>query len=253
MIYQYAITRRPGRDFAKGITHANLGPPSYKLALKQHAEYVAALKEMDLSVLEMKPLEGFPDACFVEDTAVVTPELAIITNPGAESRRGEIASTEVVLAGFHETARIDAPGTLDGGDVLTTDAHFLIGISGRTNAEGARQLGRFLQKSGYSWTTIPVKAGLHLKSSANFIGRNTLIVNRLFADHPELKPYNKIIVDDEDAYACNMLCINHRLLIPAGFPSARNKLKGLGLEILEVDMSEFRKMDGGPTCLSIRF
>ncbi|MGD8724041.1 MAG: arginine deiminase family protein [Desulfobacterales bacterium] len=251
--FEYAITRIPAQTFDRGITSAKLGPPSYESVLKQHRSYTETLNSIGLKVVELEPLSEYPDAHFVEDTAIVTPEMAIITNPGAPSRRGEEISTARVLAQYRPLEHIQAPGTVDGGDVLMIDNHFLIGISERTNQEGAEQMGRILDRHGKTNSTIPAGAGLHFKSSVNYAGKNTVIVTPDFAEHEALKAYEKVIVDRSEPYAANTLWINDHLLVPKGFPNTKTKLEALGLPIIELDVSEMRKMDGGLTCLSIRF
>jgi len=248
-----AITRRPGENFDKGLTTSSLGRPDYELVLKQHEAYVQALKNVGLKVIELEPLPAYPDAHFVEDTAVVTPQMAVITNPGAASRRGEERSIAEVLAQYRKLENIIAPGTLDGGDVLMIGSHFLIGISERTNPEGARQLCRIVEKYGNTFSTLEVGAGLHFKSSVNYLGQDRILVTRDFKNHQALKGYDKIIVEHKEKYAANTLWINDHLLIPRGFPDTREKLDRLGQKIIELDVSEMQKMDGGLTCLSIRF
>ena len=184
---------------------------------------------------------------------MVTADVAVITNPGAAPSKGEVESIARVLTDFRKTERILAPGTLDGGDVLQVGNHFFIGVSQRTNQDGAAQLGRILERFGNTWVTLPVGDGLHFKSGVNYVGKNTLLVTADFADNPELRGYDKIILQSDDAYAANTLLVNDRLLTPAGFPRARKQLEGLGLEIIELETSEMRKMDGGLTCLSLRF
>jgi dimethylargininase len=252
-MFKYAITRRPGKTFDRGITTSDLGVPGYELALKQHAAYIDTLKSSGLDVIELDPLPDYPDAHFVEDTAVVTPDVAIITNPGAPSRRGEEKSIAEVLLQYRQVEYIQAPATVDGGDVLMIGNHFFIGISERTNPEGAKQLGRILGKYEKTWTTIQVGAGLHFKSSVNYVGKNSILVTQDFACHEALNGYNKIIVDQEEEYSANTLWLNDHLLLPGGFPNTRTKLESLGLPIIELDVSEMQKMDGGLTCLSIRF
>ena len=248
-----AITRKPAKNFAKGLTTAKLGKPNYELILKQHAAYVKALKVGGLKVIELDPQPAYPDAHFVEDTAVVTPEMAVITNPGAASRQGEETSIAEVLAQYRKLENIQAPGTLDGGDVLMIANHFLIGISERTNQEGAEQLGRIVEKYGNTFATVEVGAGLHFKSSVNYLGQNRILVTEDFKNHQALSGYDKIIVNSEEEYAANTLWINDHLLIPRGFPDTREKLGRLCQEIIELDVSEMQKMDGGLTCLSLRF
>jgi dimethylargininase len=252
-MFTHAITRKPGKNFAQGITTSDLGTPSYELIIKQHGAYIEALQSVGLEVIALDQEPDFPDAYFVEDTAVVTPDVAVITNPGAEDRKGEEDTIEPLLSKYRKTLRIQPPGTLDGGDVLMVDTHFFIGISKRSNREGAEQLGRILEKYGNSWTAIPVDTGLHLKSFVNFVGNNTLLITEDFADLNEFKRFDKIIINKNEEPAANTLLINDCLIIPEGFPDTRKKLVTLGLDIIELDVSEARKMDGGLTCMSIRF
>ncbi len=252
-MYTQAIARMPGQNFAEGLTTTvSIDPPRYDLLLAQHAAYIEALKAAELAVTVLDPLTQYPDAYFVEDTAVVTPEVAVITHPGADARKGEERSMAEVLAEYREVKHIRPPGTTDGGDVLQVGRHFFIGLSQRTNRNGAEQLGRILERYGCTWETLEVGAGLHLKSSVNYVGKKTLLVTADFAKHARLAGYEKIVVDAEDAYSANALLVNERLLIPAGFPGTRKKLEVLGFDIIELEASEMRKMDGGLTCMSIR-
>jgi dimethylargininase len=196
-------------------------------------------------------LPDYPDAYFVEDAAVVTPELAILTQPGAPSRRGEERALEPVLARYREIHRIEPPGTVDGGDVLQIGKRVLIGLSGRTNREGVDQMESILGPHGYTVTPIPVPSGLHLKSSVNYLGADTLLVDPTFADR--VPGFRQILLHPTEAYAGNTLLINDTLITPRGFPDTRRKLEALGLEIIELDVSEAAKMDGGLTCMSLRF
>jgi dimethylargininase len=221
--------------------------------LKQHEAYLEALSAAGLEVVVLDPQPDFPDAHFVEDTAVVTSDVAVITIPGAEARQGEEESIAQVLAEFRKIERIQAPGTVDGGDVLQVGNHFFIGISQRTNPEGAEQLGRILQGYDHTWTTVAVGAGLHFKSSVNFVGKNTLLVTSDFTAKAQLKGYDLIVLNSAESYAANSLLVNEHLLIPAGYPDTRKQLETLGLNMIELEVSEVRKMDGGLTCLSLRF
>ncbi len=254
IMFTRAIARKPGKNFAQGLTTTlSEDPPDYDTLVKQHKAYLNVLESIGLEVILLDALPDHPDAYFVEDTAVVTAEVAVITNPGAKARRGEEQTIAQVLARYCKTDNIRAPGTVDGGDVLQVGKHFFIGVSERTNPEGANQLGRILDGYGYTWTTIAVSAGLHLKSSVNYVGKNTLLVTEDFANHEKLGGYKKIVIDSHEAYAANTLLVNGRLLMPAGHPGTRKKLETLQLEIIELDTSEVRKMDGGLTCMSIRF
>jgi dimethylargininase len=252
-MFTHAIVRKPGDDFARGITKSNLGTPHYELMIKQHEDYIKTLRSLELELIVLNPLPDYPDAYFVEDTAVVTPDVAIITNPGNKDRQGEEDTIERALAAYRKTVRIKAPGTVDGGDVLQVDSHFFIGISERTNREGAKQLGCIFEEYRYTWATIYVEAGLHLKSSVNYIGKNTLLITEKFAHYNKFKDYHSIIVDKTEEYAANTLLINNSLITPKGFPNTIKKLEAMGLNIIELDVSEARKMDGGLTCMSLRF
>lgn len=252
-MFWHAITRLPGENFANGLTTSDLGPPDYALILRQHYQYVEALRSLGLQVTVLPPLLAFPDSYFVEDPAVVTDKVAIITRPGAISRRGEETSLAVILQQYRPLERLHAPGTLDGGDVLMAGKHFFIGISERTNSAGAEQLGRVLKYYGYTWETVPVGAGLHLKSSVNWLGGKRLILTQSMADYPGFADYKKLVVDPEEAYAANTLWVNDCLLVPRGFPRTLEVLEQLGMPLIDLDVSEVRKMDGGLTCMSLRF
>lgn len=252
-MFTRAICRKPGLNFSHGITSVQGGKPDYARMMTQHDAYVAALKKLGLQVEVLEPLGEFPDAYFVEDAAIMTAELAILTRPGAKARRGEAAALEPVLAKHRPLARIEAPGKLDGGDVLLVERHALIGVSERSNPEGAEQLGEILEDHGYTWTAVPVAEGLHFKSSVNWVGGKNLILTEDFAGMDELEGFRQIVVDPEESYSANVLWINGTLLVPAGFPKTRKKLEALGLPMLDLDTSEARLMDGGLTCMSLRF
>ncbi len=202
----------------------------------------------------MLPSEpAYPDAYFVEDPAILTLELAILTRPGAPSRQGEETSLESVLKEYRPIAHIIPPGTVEGGDVLCVEDHFFIGLSERTNREGAAQLTTLLEAAGYTAVTIPVSSGLHLKSSVNYVGNNTLLVTPPLADHPAFTEYEKILLEPGEEYSANTLLVNGTLLMPKGFPKTHSSLSRLGMTIIELDVSEVQKMDGGLTCMSLRF
>jgi dimethylargininase len=253
-MFTQAIARKPAKNFAQGLTTTvSAKPPQYELLLQQHETYLETLKSCELEVTILDPLPDYPDAYFVEDTAVVTADVAVITNPGAAARQGEEKSMIPILAGFRKIERILAPGTVDGGDVLQVGNHFIIGLSERTNKEGAEQLGRILESFGNSWATVEVGAGLHFKSSVNYVGKNTLLVTTDFTEREQLSEYDKIVVEKAEAYAANTLLVNGHLLTPTEFPGTRKQLEVLEFEIIELETSEVNKMDGGLTCMSIRF
>lgn len=253
-MFTHAIVRIPGENFASGLTTSgHLGAADHAVMLKQHEAYIQTLRDLGLDVEVLPPAPEYPDAHFVEDAAVVVPEVAVITRPGADSRRGEEVTIEPSLAAHKPVVRIAAPGTLDGGDVLLVDKRFFVGLSERTNEEGARQFAEIMGEHGYETTTVPVGEGLHFKSGVNHVGGNTLLVTPDFAGCKELEGYDLLETPDGEDYAANTLYINGTLITPKGFPGVRAMLDGLGLPIVELDMSETRKMDGGLTCLSLRF
>jgi dimethylargininase len=253
-MFTHAIARKPGPNFAQGITTAlNEESPQYEILVSQHEEYITTLKSIGLKVILLDALPDHPDAYFVEDTAVVATEVAVITNPGADARKGEEKTIAPVLSRYRKTERIRPPGTADGGDVLQVDRHFFIGLSERTNPEGADQLSHILGKYGYTCTIMTAGEGLHLKSSVNYVGKNMLLITEDFAENVQFEGYDTLIVNNEESYAANTLFVNDHLLVPRGYPDTRKKLEVLGFKIIELDTSEVRKMDGGVTCMSIRF
>jgi dimethylargininase len=252
--FRHALLRTPGPDFADGITTvAWADPPSHERLLAQHRAYAQALREAGLSVEILPVLDGFPDAYFVEDVAVVVPELAVITRPGAEARRGETNHIVTALAAHRRVVYLEAPATLDGGDVLVVGRRVFVGVSARTNEAGVGALRGQLEPLGYSVCAIPVAAGLHFKSSVNLIGGNTLVASSGFVGRPEFDGFEMIEVSDAEVYAANLLRVNDHLLVAAGFPELTSRLRDRGFGLRELDMSEAEKMDGGLTCLSLRF
>ncbi len=250
-MYTKAIVRRPGRNFAQGITTSNLGQPDFSKALEQHAAYCEALISCGVELTVLDADERFPDGCFVEDTAVVNSMVKIISRPGADTRRGEEEEIARVLAGFGPTESIVPPGTLEGGDVMRAENHYFIGLSARTNTEGARQLSAILLKYGLTSSVIRVEAGLHLKSDIAYLGNGNFISTPVFSKIA--LPANTIILDTDEFYSANGLRVNDYLLSPKGFPKSKMRIIELGYNIIELEMSEFRKMDGGLTCLSLLF
>jgi len=252
-MFEYAIVRRPGPNFAEGITSASLGAPDLAKTLRQFAAYTDALRQCALAVIELPADAHHPDGVFVEDTAVVTERCAVIARPGHPARQGEELALEPILARYRPLERITAPGTLEGGDVLRLEDHFFIGLSRRTNAEGARQLARALEKYGYSASPVPVRGCLHLKSGVAYLGHHRLVIAETLEAQPEFARFNKIVISAREAYAANCLLVNKYLLVAQGFAGARAKLELAHPRLLELEMSEFAKMDGGLTCLSLRF
>ena len=246
--------RQPGRSIVSGLSKSSLQRPVYAKALEQHRAYVQALQDCGLEVTVLDPLEEYPDSTFVEDVAVLTPECAIITAPGAPSRAAEIdAITATLEKIFPRIERITSPGTLEGGDVMQIGTHYFIGLSGRTNDEGARQLIAILEKYGMTGSTIPVHDFLHLKTGVTWVGNNTLVAESGFGITAELQKYNIIQVDEDEKGAANCLCLGKNIMMSAGYAKTKQHLATMETAIIEVDISEYAKIDGGLTCLSLRF
>ena len=253
-MFQTAIVRTPCEEMIHGITSASLGKPDYKLALKQHTAYVDALHSCGLDVTVLEADSRFPDSTFVEDVALCTSRFSVLTNPGAPSRNGEKTEMALVLSTFFtHVESIKTPGTLDAGDVMMVGDHFYIGISERTNDEGAAQLISILESRGMSGERVPLKEMLHLKTGLSYLENNHLLVFGEFCKHQAFSGFNKIEVGEDEAYAANSLWINDTVLVPHGFSTTLRKIKQAGFRTLEVDVSEFRKLDGGLSCLSLRF
>ena len=250
-----AIVRRPGHSLVNGITSApKLGKPEYGLAIKQHDAYIEALKSCGVEVTVLEADERFPDSCFVEDVVVCTKKFAVITNPGASSRKGEEKEIiEVIKKYYNDIEYIKEPGILEGGDVMMVKDHFYIGLSKRTNREGVEQLIKTLKKYGMSGSIVEISEMLHLKSGLAYLEDNVLLVAGEFIDNVEFEKFNKIIIDEDEAYSANCIRVNDYVLIPVGYSKSKEKIEDAGLKLIEVDTSEYRKVNGGLSCLSLRF
>jgi len=254
-MFKNAIVRRPGHSLVNGITSApELGKPDYGLAIKQHDVYIKALKSCGVEVTVLEVDERFPDSCFVEDVAICTKKFAMIAKPGALSRKGEEKGMIEVMKKFYNGIEyIKEPGTLEGGDVLMVKDHFYIGLSKRTNKEGAEQLIKALGKYGMSGSIVEISEMLHLKSSLAYLEDNILLVAGEFINKVEFGKFKKIVVDEDETYSANCIRVNDYVLVPAGYPKIKEKIKAAGFKVLVVDTSEYRKVNGGLSCLSLRF
>lgn len=255
MQFTQAIVRTPCKKIIDGLTTTHqYGVINYQNALLQHQAYVNALTECGVEVSVLPALEDFPDSCFVEDPAVICSGMAILTRSGALSRRQESRVIKNELKPFFkEMISIESPGLLDGGDVLLIDGHYYIGLSDRTNQQGAEQLIELLQQKGLSGEVVNLKDMLHLKTGVAYIGKGTVLVAGEFINHPQFNQYQQIVVDENEAYCANAIAINDYLLLPHGFPNTQAKLIKAGFNIKTIDVSEFMKIDGGLSCLSLRF
>lgn len=256
-MFTRALVRPPSATFEGGLTSAGLGSPDFQMALRQHEAYCLALERCGLKLTRLAPDEQHPDSTFVEDTAVLTPRGVVICRPGAVSRLGETEEIRGVLLNEYERVfEIEEPGTVDGGDICEAGDHFFIGVSHRTNEAGATQLGAFLAESGYTSTLIDIRGLsniLHLKSGIAYLGGSRIVIIDELKDRKEFSGYDLIHVNAEEAYAANCLLVNDRVLVAAGYPALQRQLRDLDYETIVLEMSEFQKMDGGLSCLSLRF
>ncbi len=253
-MFKHAIVKTPCQAMVNGITEAQLGKPDYHLALKQHTNYITALQQCDLNVTVLAADEDFPDSCFVEDPAILTPHCAIITRPGAVSRQGETTAIEHAVSGHYRIIEhIQSPGTLDGGDVMMVENHYYIGLSARTNLEGANQLIAVLEKHGMTGSCIQMSEMLHLKTGMSYLENNHLVACGEFLQHDECQKFELLPIKENESYAANCIWVNDKVIIPKGFPNSRKLIESAGFKVLPVDVSEFQKLDGGLSCLSLRF
>jgi len=254
-MFTNAFVRTPGRSIVEGLSNSKtLGLPNYKQAIIQHQSYIDALTKCGLDVHVLEPCEEYPDSTFVEDVALITPNCAIITRPGAPSRRGEVYEIEFVLKQrFNNIEVIEAPGTIEGGDIMMVGEHYFIGLSERTNLEGARQIIQILKKYDMSGSTISLKKVLHLKTGLSYLEKNNLVVCGEFINDTCFEKYNTIEIPENESYAANCIWVNESVIIPLGYPTAKQIIMNAGYTVIETDVSEFQKLDGGLSCLSLRY
>jgi dimethylargininase len=246
------------RDVSPGIARCELTylerqPIDYERAVKEHERYRDVLRDLGLEVVSLPGDAGYPDCCFVEDTAVVLDEIAVITRPGAESRRGETAVVAEALAAWRHVVAVEAPGTLDGGDVLVTARKIFVGRSHRTNGAGIEALRAIVSPHGYEVVPVAVTGCLHLKSAVTAIDEKTLLANPEWADLEPLRGYEIVPVPAGEPWAANVLTVRGRLVMPRGFPLTRALLEKRGSEVIETNISEFQKAEAGVTCKSLIF
>jgi len=222
-------------------------------AVEQHGDYKERLASLGVRVISLPAEPNLPDSVFVEDTAVVVDELAVITRMGALSRRPETASVSDALSRYKRLEFLSAPATLDGGDVMQTGRKIFAGLSGRTNSEGIAQLRLILEPFGYEIIEVEVRGCLHLKSACSYIGRNSVLINPRWIDRARLEEFELIQVPDEERWAANALLINETVIISSAFPQTKSMLAGLGFQVETLDVSELQKAEGALTCTSIIF
>jgi dimethylargininase len=249
-----ALTREVSASLARcELTHLSRELIDLDRARAQHVAYEDTLRSIGCDVRRLRPEPGMPDAVFVEDVAVVVDEMAVVTRPGAASRRGEVRSVAEALAPYRDLFHIEPPGTLDGGDVLVMGRSVLVGLSSRTNEEGATQIAAMLAPFGYTVRRVPVGSCLHLKSAVTRVSASVVLLNPGWLDARALDAFERIEVDPAEPWGANALEIGGAVLYPAAFPRTRDRLLRRGLDVREVGVSELAKAEGGVTCCSVLF
>lgn len=249
-----AITREPAPDMATcELSYVARTAIDTARAAEQHRAYQRTLAVTGCRVLVLEAEPGMPDSVFVEDVAVVVDEVAVMTRPGAESRRAEGGAVAELLARYRPMRHIVAPGTLDGGDVLRMGRVLFVGRSARTNDDGIAQLTEILAPFGYEVRPVAMRDCLHLKSAVTAVGDDTMLLQPAWVDAAPFSAYRVIEVADDEPHAANTLRIGDAVLMPDCFPRTRQKLEVAGIATITVDVSELQKAEGAVTCCSIVF
>ncbi|AVO37916.1 dimethylarginine dimethylaminohydrolase family protein [Pukyongiella litopenaei] len=250
-----AITRRPAPSIVDGLRAEDIGTPDLDRMLADHADYVAALKSTGAEVIELPPLDAFPDAQFVEDTALCLPQGAVLMRPGAPSRLGEVAEMEPTLAACHgDLRRIEGPGFVEGGDILVTGREILVGRSARTDAAGVAELAAIASDWGHSLREVQTPEGvLHFKTDCSLLEPETILATRRLAASGCFDGYKVLHVAEGEEAAANLIRFNDLVIMPAGFPRTAEMLEREGFTVTRIGNSECAKLDGGMSCLSLRF
>jgi dimethylargininase len=247
-----AITRDVSARFNEcEITHIDRTPIDVNVARSQHHAYNEALKELGCAVLQLPAQNDLPDSVFVEDTAIVLPDVAVITNPGADSRKPEVPTIEDALKPYRPVVKITSPATVDGGDVLVLGKNIFIGLSTRSNMDAVRQMQALLKPYGYTVSGVEMHDCLHLKTAVTKVDEKTLLINRKWVDVEHFEGFDLIDVDASEPFAANCLPVNGHIIYPVTFPATRAKLEKRGYKIKPVDLSELAKAEGAVTCCSL--
>ncbi len=244
-----ALVRSPSSSFVGAISnHPDRETIKFQTALKQHNEYIKALRNSGIQVRTLPPLESFPDSVFIEDNAIILDNKALLCSMKSSTRKEEVFITKGVLEEFLQVEVLKSPVTIDGGDVLQTEKIIFIGQSSRTNHKAILELAKYSSKK---IVPVDVKKDLHLKSSVSYLGNNTIVLDPLKINEIHFNGFKKITVDPKESYAANCLAIGDSVILPKGFPDLTETLFNQGWQPLPISMSEFEKADGGVTCLSL--
>ena len=253
--FTHAIVRAPADSATAGLRAVDSGAPDIALMRRHHADYVAALRAEGAVVVELPPLQAFPDAQFVEDTALCLQEGAVVMRPGAPSRLGEAAEMAPTLARFYdEVLTVKGPGTIEAGDVLTTETEILVGRSARTDAAGIAEMARLVARWGYRVRELETPPGvLHFKTDCSLLDAETILSTGRLAAAGGFAGYRVILTAEGEEAAANAIRFNGAVIVPDGFPRTAERLAKAGYRVVPVGNSECAKLDGGMSCLSLRF
>ena len=247
-----ALTREISPKIAAcELTHLEREPIDFARAARQHHEYEQVVASLGCTIQRLQPLPDYPDSVFVEDTAIVLPEVAVIARPGAASRRGEVASVGAALGEFRSLEFIEHPGTLDGGDVLVIGSRICVGESSRTNADAIRQLAAVTRPHGYKVKRLKVSGCLHLKSAVTRVAEDAVLLNPEWVDASAFAGMRIIKVHPDEPHGANALLIGTRVVYPAVFRQTRERLEHAGVEVHTVEIAELQKAEGAVTCCSL--
>lgn len=254
--FTHAITRRPAASIIKGLRAVDTGTPDLALMQSHHDSYIATLRETGATVVELAALEAFPDSVFVEDTALCLPQGAVVMRPGAPSRLGEAAEMAPHLRALY-TQVVAITGTdsfIEGGDILVTEKEILVGRSARTNVAGIAELTRLVAPWGHKVREVHTPPGvLHFKTDCSLLDAETVLSTTRLSASGCFKGYQLIEIPDGEEAAANTIRFNNLVLMPAGFPKTRDRLTAAGFKVREIGNTECAKLDGGMSCLSLRF
>ena len=247
-----AITRHISSRFNEcEITHIERTPINLEIARSQHEAYVRALAELGCQVIELPEETELPDSVFVEDTAFILPEVAVITRPGANSRKPEVETIIPALSPYRPLLHVATPATVDGGDVLVAGKQIFVGMSTRSNREVVTQLNALLEDFGYKVWGVELRDCLHLKTAVTRVNDQTLLINKAWVDASNFPGYDLIEIDASEPFAANCLPVRGKIIYPTTFPKTRNLLENKGFRITPVDLSELAKAEGAVTCCSL--
>ena len=253
--FTHAITRAPSQSAVHGLRAVDIGAPDLQLMQQHHADYIKALKSTGVDVLELPALEAYPDGVFVEDTALCLQEGAIIMRPGAPTRLGEAQEMAPHLSSFYDDVRVmEAPAFIEGGDILTTESEILVGTSARTNREAVEALQHLVIDWGYKVRLVETPKGvLHFKTDCSLIDEETVLSTKRLAASGCFEAYRIIHTAEGEEAAANAIRFNELVIMPAGFPRTADILRDAGYKLVEIGNTEAAKLDGGMSCLSLRF